>query len=50
VIDQGSVVLQQVVDQFVDRCFPEPRCFLKVADDLASENPQVVDMFLNGLL
>ena len=49
-IDEGSVVFKQGVDQFVHWRLSELRCFLQVADDLSDEDPQVIDMLLNRLL
>ena len=49
-IEEGSIVFKQGVDQFVHRLLSTLRCFLQIADDLSAEYPQVVDMFLNSLL
>ena len=42
-------MLNDRIEQVVHRSLSELGSFLKVANDLASEKPQVVDVFLHGL-
>ena len=49
-IDKGSVVFKQSIDQFADWFVPELRCLLKIANNLSPENPQIVDVLSNRLL
>lgn len=49
-VEEGSIIFNECPEEVADRLLPETGSFLKVANDLAAEQPQIVDVFLDGLL
>jgi len=51
VVDQRSAVLvDHIADELFRRDLSQGRVFVEVADDLSAENPEVVDVSLDGSL
>ena len=48
-IEEGSIVFPQGVDDLAHGLLSKLRGVPRIADDLAAEYPEVVDMFLNRL-
>ena len=49
-IEEGAIVFKHGVDDLAHGLLSPLRCFLRIADDLSAEYPQVIDMLLNRLL
>ena len=50
VVDQRpALVVKDVEEHSLHRHFSEERVFVEVANDLAAQHPEVVDVFANGL-
>ena len=48
-IEKGSVIFKECVQEIGDGFLPEFGSFLKIANHLAAKQPEIVDVFLDGL-
>jgi hypothetical protein len=47
--ERPTLIVYEIEEYPLDRFLSQRRVFIEVANDLSAQNPQVIDVFANGL-